>query len=243
MAGEPGRVPAPGQPTTERVRGIFAGIAPRYDLFNTVAAFGIDRLWRRTTVRMAGLTPESEVLDLAAGTGELTMALARIGHPASVTGTDFVPEMLEVAKRKAATFRGATRIAFSVADAQALPFADESFDVVTVGFGVRNLPDRAANLREVRRVLRAGGRYLILEFTTPPNRGFRALYRGYNRTVVPFLGRVITGDRASYEYLNESILAFPAQEGLAEELRAAGFSEVSYRDLTFGVVAVHRAVK
>lgn len=234
---------APGQPSAERVQGIFSRIAGRYDLLNILMSFGIDRLWRRRTVRMAELAPNSEVLDLAAGTGDLTLALAKLGRPRSVTGTDFVPEMLQVAERKLADYHGPTSVTFSVADAQDLPFADESFDVVTVAFGVRNLPDRAANFREVRRVLRPGGRYLVLEFSTPPNSAWRALYRFYNRTVVPFLGALVAGDRASYEYLNESILRFPDQEHLAAEMREAGFAEVSWRNLSGGIVAVHRAVK
>jgi demethylmenaquinone methyltransferase/2-methoxy-6-polyprenyl-1,4-benzoquinol methylase len=235
--------PAPGEATSERVQGIFSRIAPRYDLFNRLSSFGIDRHWRREAVRMARLTPDSAALDLAAGTGDLTLRIARQGCPASVIGTDFVPEMLAVAERKADAYRGPTRVSFSVADAQALPFEDARFDVVTIAFGVRNLPDRAANFGEVLRVLKPGGRYLILEFSTPPNRLFRALYHFYNRIVLPGLGGLLTGDRASFEYLNDSILRFPPQQALADELRAAGFSEVTWRNLTFGVVAVHRAVK
>lgn len=239
----PVRAPAPGQPTAERVHGIFSNIARRYDLLNLLMSFGLDRHWRRVTVRLAELTPRSEALDLCAGTGDLTLALARRGRPASVTGTDFVPEMLGVAEQKLVRYTGEAKVTFSVADAQDLPFAAESFDVVTVAFGVRNLPDRAANFREVLRVLRPGGRYLILEFSTPPNRAFRALVRAYDRLVVPLLGALVAGDRASYQYLNDSIVAFPDQKSLAAELRAAGFSAVTWRNLTGGVVAVHVAVK
>jgi demethylmenaquinone methyltransferase/2-methoxy-6-polyprenyl-1,4-benzoquinol methylase len=225
------------------VQGIFSRIAGRYDLLNILLSFGLDRLWRRRTVRMAELTPRDDALDLCAGTGDLSLALATQGRPRSVTGTDFVPEMLEVAQHKLADYRGETPITFSLADAQALPFDDESFDVVTVGFGVRNLPDREANFREVHRVLRPGGRYLILEFSTPPNGLWRALVHFYNGTVVPFVGGIISGDRASYQYLNDSIRAFPDQERLAAELRAAGFSSVEWRNLSGGIVAVHRSVK
>jgi demethylmenaquinone methyltransferase/2-methoxy-6-polyprenyl-1,4-benzoquinol methylase len=238
-----GPPPAPGEATSERVHGIFARIAGRYDLFNRVSSLGVDRGWRGTTVRMAELTPESAVLDLCAGTGDLSLALARQGRPASVVGTDFVPQMLEVAKRKGAAYDGPAKLTFSVADAQDLPFADSVFDVVTVAFGVRNLPDRAANFSEVLRVLVPGGRYLILEFSTPPSRVFRALYHVYNRVVLANLGALLTGDRASFEYLNDSILRFPKQDVLAEELRQAGFSEVTWRNLTFGVVAVHLAIR
>jgi demethylmenaquinone methyltransferase/2-methoxy-6-polyprenyl-1,4-benzoquinol methylase len=234
---------ASGLTNTERVRSIFARIAPGYDAFNAVASFGIDRSWRRVLVRDAGLTPASRVLDLAAGTGDLSLALARQGRPASVLGTDFSPEMLEVAKRKAASYDGSAELAFEVQDAQALSLPDESFDVVTVAFGVRNFPDRAANFREVLRVLRPGGRYLVLEFSRPPFAPFRALYHSYLDVGIPLIGGLLTRDRASFVYLNRSIRSFPSQEALAEELRGAGFREVSWRNLTFGVVAIHTAVK
>jgi demethylmenaquinone methyltransferase/2-methoxy-6-polyprenyl-1,4-benzoquinol methylase len=234
---------ASGLTNTERVQGIFARIAPGYDAFNALASFGIDRLWRRAVVRAAALTPRSRVLDLAAGTGDLSLALARLGRPAEVLGTDFSPEMLEVARRKGRGFAGPVQLSFEVQDAQALTLPDASFDVVTVAFGVRNFPDRAANFHEVRRVLREGGRYVILEFSRPPFAPFRWLYHAYLNVWIPFLGGLLTRDRASFEYLNRSIRAFPAQEALASELSAAGFSRVTWSDKTFGVVAIHVAEK
>jgi len=156
-----------GRPSEERTRHIFSTIASEYDRFNKYSSMGLDRLWRKTTVRLARLKRSSEVLDLAAGTGDLTLALAEQGSPARILSTDLVPEMLEVAKAKVAAYQGPTAIEFDVVDAQALPMAEESFDVVTVGFGVRNMPDRAANFREVFRVLRPGGRYVVLEFSRP----------------------------------------------------------------------------
>jgi demethylmenaquinone methyltransferase/2-methoxy-6-polyprenyl-1,4-benzoquinol methylase len=235
--------PAPGEATTERVRGIFAGIADRYDLFNLLSSFGIDRLWRRATVTTARLNPQSRVLDLCAGTGDLTMALARQGHPALVVSTDFVPEMLAVGEKKGAAYKGSTRLEFQLADAQSLPFGDSSFDVVTVAFGVRNLPDRAANFSEVHRVLKPGGRYVICEFSRPPFAPWRWLYHAYLGVVIPAIGAVLTRDRASFVYLNESIRRFPQQPALAAELRAAGFPAVTWRNLTGGIVALHIAVK
>jgi demethylmenaquinone methyltransferase/2-methoxy-6-polyprenyl-1,4-benzoquinol methylase len=232
-----------GLTNTQRVRSIFASIAPGYDAFNAVASFGVDRIWRRYVVRKAALTPASAVLDLAAGTGDLSFALAKLGRPASVLGTDFSPEMLEVAKRKAESYHGATRLSFQVEDAQALTLADESFDVVTVAFGVRNFPDRAANFREVLRVLKPGGRYVVLEFSRPPFAPFRWFYHLYLNVGIPLIGGMLTHDRESFVYLNRSIRSFPAQSALAAELSAAGFRTVSWRDLTFGVVAVHVAVK
>jgi len=232
-----------GRPTTEKVRSIFSTIAPEYDRFNRLSSLGMDRRWRRRTVKLARLRRTSQVLDLAAGTGDLTMAIARFGAPASVLSTDFVPEMLEVGKAKVAEYEGDTGISFAVVDAQDLPFPDESYDVVTVGFGVRNMPDRAANFREVRRVLKPGGRYVVLEFSRPPLTLFRALYHFYIRTVIPALGGWLTGERSAFEYLNQSIESFPGQVALAGELHKAGFSEVTWHNLTFGIVAVHVAVK
>ena len=235
---------APGRPVESKVKAIFSEIAPTYDLVNILASAGLDRGWRRKTVKLSRVGVDSRVLDLAAGTGDLTMAMARQGRPAEIVSTDFVAEMLDVARPKAASYDGPTAITFDLADAQDLhQFEDASFNVVTVGFGVRNLPDRAANFREVHRVLKPGGRYCVLEFTRPPVAPVRALYYWYLGTVVPALGGMVSGDRDAYQYLNDSIRQFPAQEQLAEELREAGFSDVTFHDLTFGIVTVHVATK
>lgn len=241
--GETTPSPAPGEPTADRVHGIFALIADRYDLFNILSSFGVDRLWRRAAVRAANLDRTSRVLDVCAGTGDLSLALARQGAPAEVVGTDFVPEMLAVAEEKAHGFAGQTQISFSVADAQDLPFPDASFDVVTVAFGVRNLPDRSANFAEVRRVLRDGGRYVILEFSRPVLAPWRWAYHLYLRAVIPAIGGLLTGDRGSFVYLNDSIRSFPPQTLLAAELRDAGFTSVTWENRTGGIVAIHTAVK
>ena len=230
---------ARGVPTTEKVRGIFSNIARTYDLINIIASFGIDRLWRRRTVRLAAPTSEERVLDLAAGTGDLTLTFARLGRPKEVMATDFVPEMLEIARTKVARYEGGTEIAFEIADAQDLPFEDESFDVASIAFGLRNLPDRAANFREVRRVLRPEGRYVILEFSRPAFGPFRILYYWYLGTFVPFLGWLIARDRDAYRHLTATVRDFPDQESLARELASAGFSEVTWENRTLGIVAIH----
>ncbi len=235
--------PAPGEATTERVTRIFSRIAPGYDLFNALASMGIDRLWRRAAVEAAALGPDSIVLDLASGTGDLAMAMARRGRPAEILGTDLVPEMLAIAERKAASYTGPTRIEFQVADAQRLTMPDDSYDVATVAFGVRNMPRRMDNFVQTHRVLRPGGRYVVLEFTRPPSAVWRGLYHFYLGHVIPLIGAIIAGDRESFVYLNESIRRFPDQEALASELRCAGFSDVTYRNLTWGIVAIHVAVK
>ncbi len=245
MSQEDGRTkPPPGQPTAERVHGIFSGIADSYDAFNRLSSLGIDRLWRRATVAEAHLESGCRALDLCAGTGDLTLALARQGVADEVVGTDFVPDMLRIAEEKAARHTGPTKVSFRQADAQDLPFEDSSFDVVTVAFGVRNLPDRRANFSEVRRVLKPAGRYVVLEFSRPPFAPWRSVYHFYLRNVIPAVGSALSGgDRDSFVYLNDSIRNFPSQAELAAELREAGFSAISWKDLTGGIVAVHVAVK
>lgn len=235
--------PVAGRPTAERVRGIFSKIADRYDLFNSLASMGIDRGWRRELVRACAITPETRVLDLCSGTGDVALAIATLARPAQVVATDFVPEMLAVAEKKAAAAALEVPVNFSVADAQELPFADASFDVVTVAFGVRNLPDRERNFREVLRVLKPGGRYVILEFSRPTFAPWRGVYHVYLRHAIPAIGGVLTGDRPGFVYLNDSIRQFPPQPALAAELRAAGFSAVSWKDMSGGIVALHTAVR
>jgi len=234
---------APGRPTAERVRGIFSQIADRYDVFNAMASMGIDRSWRRELVRACRLEPGSRVLDLASGTGDVAFAIANLGHPAEVVATDFVPEMLAVAEKKAAENPPDVPVSFSVADAQEIPFADASFDVVTVAFGVRNFPQRERNFAEVLRVLKPGGRYVILEFSRPTLAPWRAVYHVYLRHAIPAIGGVLTGDRDGFVYLNDSIRQFPTQPALAAELREAGFSAITWKDLSGGIVALHTAVK
>lgn len=235
--------PAPGTPQAERVSGIFSAIAERYDTFNAMASLGIDRGWRRELVRTAHLSPSSRVLDLASGTGDVAFAIANLGRPAEVVATDFNAEMLAVAEKKAAENPPAVPVSFSLADAQALPFEDESFDVVTVAFGVRNFPDRQKNFAEVLRVLRPGGRYLILEFSRPNFAPWRGVYHVYLRHAIPAIGGALTGDREGFVYLNDSIRQFPAQAQLAAELRKTGFTTISWKDLSGGIVALHTAVK
>lgn len=240
---KPAENPAPGEATTDRVRGIFSSIAGRYDRFNTVASMGIDKLWRRALVKACALTPESRVLDLAAGTGDVSLAIANQAGPAEVVVTDFTPEMLVIAEQKAGEYTGPSRLTFRHADAQDLPFEDASFDVVTVAFGVRNFPDRDRNFAEVYRVLKPGGRYVILEFSRPPFAPWRGVYHVYLGHAIPAIGGALTGDREGFVYLNDSIRRFPTQPALAAELREAGFSAITWRDMTGGIVALHTAVK
>lgn len=232
-----------GTPTAEKMRGIFSGIAPRYDLLNRLTSLGSDVAWRRQAAQLAAPPVDGMVLDLAAGTADMSLELARLDKARLVVAADLVPAMLTLGREKAKDHRGRTRIEFQVADAQRLPFRDASFDVITVAFGVRNLPDRCANFREVRRVLRPGGRYVILEFSRPPLAPFRALYHLYLSTVVPFWGALVARDKEAYRYLNESIRRFPGQRALSEELVASGFQKVEWHDMSLGIVSTYVCVK
>jgi demethylmenaquinone methyltransferase / 2-methoxy-6-polyprenyl-1,4-benzoquinol methylase len=222
---ETGRLPAEG------VRTMFDRIAPVYDAMNRTMTAGLDRRWRRATAT-AVVRPGHAVLDACCGTGDLAIACARAGG--RVTGLDFSERMLERARRKA------PELEWVNGDLLALPFADESFEAATVGFGVRNVEDLPRALRELRRVLRAGGRLAILEITRP--RGVLApFYRFWFDGVVPLLGKLLPGGSA-YTYLPASVRRFPGPQELAELIAAAGFTDVRYRTFAGGIVALHTGV-
>ena len=208
---------------------MFDRIAPVYDAMNRVMTAGLDRRWRRITAEQA-VRPGDRVLDVCCGTGDLAVAARRRGA-ASVVGLDFSPEMLERARRKDG------RIDWVEGDALALPFPDASFDAATVGFGVRNVDDLEAGVRELRRVLRQGGRLAILEITTPGG-ALAPFYRLWFDRVVPLLGRVLPGGDA-YTYLPASVRRFPQPQALADLLAANGFAAVRYRTFAGGIVALH----
>ena len=217
------------------VRGYFNAIAGRYDLLNTLLSFGLHHLWKRRTIKAAGITPASRVLDLCGGTADLALRAVRAGAP-SVTVLDFSPEMLRVGKQKAAAF---PNISFICGDAQTMDCPDAAFDVVLIGFGLRNLSDRQQGLREILRVLKSGGRLVCLEFSTPVWPWFRGLYNFYSRYIIPAAGLLIAGSREAYEYLPDSIKKFPQPGALADEMLAAGFKNVGYTRLTNGIAAIH----
>ena len=232
-------------PDPAAVNSMFGRIARRYDLANVVLSGGIDRWWRRTLVAAVRRTRPHDILDLATGSGDLAFALSR-GLPASpcILGMDFCQPMLDEAefKKSAAGPGRYENIHFRQGDGLALPLTDASFDAVTISFGLRNLADRNRGLREMRRVLRPGGRLFVLEFSQP-HRWFRPIYFFYLRKILPFAAGLVTGDRAAYIYLNETIEQFPGRVALAEEIRAAGFSQVAARGMTFGIVALHEATR
>lgn len=235
---------APAELSTERVKSIFSHIARRYELFNAVSSFGAYRRWLDGMMRMAPILPTHDVLDVAGGTGDVSRWVARWHKPAHIQCTDLVPEMLDVARaHRARGAFGDVPIDFDVVDAQDIPYDDASYDVVTMAYGIRNMPDRPRALAEIHRVLKPGGALVCLDFSTPPNPIWRALYGFYLRHLIPFWGKVITGDASGFVYLAESIRAFPDQEGLAELMREAGFRDVAWQNFTGGIAAVHVARK
>ena len=222
------------------VRGMFSDIAPRYDFLNHVLSLNIDRGWRREALEALCWTAASHgiYLDLCAGTLDVGAALtAESAFRGFVVGADFALPMLRAGVGKAP----ADTLAPVGADALALPFADSTIDGAIVAFGIRNVADLDAGLREVRRVLKAGARFVILEFSTPPNIFMRTIYQSYFRYVLPIVGRAISGHKSAYSYLPLSVAQFPTEDRLADALRSAGFEGVEWRRLTFGIAALHVA--
>jgi demethylmenaquinone methyltransferase/2-methoxy-6-polyprenyl-1,4-benzoquinol methylase len=223
-----------------RVREMFAGIANRYDLLNHLLSGNTDKRWRRLVakrLREVLSTEGARALDVACGTGDLSLALAQ-ETGARVVGTDFCRPMLEIAARKARA-NVSSEIPFVEGDALKLPFAERSFDAVTTAFGLRNLSNVEVGLKELWRVLRPGGRAAVLEFSRPVVPGFRALFQFYFARVLPRIGGALSGSRGAYEYLPDSVSRFPDQKRLAQMMREAGFVEVEYKNLTGGIAALH----
>jgi demethylmenaquinone methyltransferase / 2-methoxy-6-polyprenyl-1,4-benzoquinol methylase len=216
------------------VRGMFGRVAHRYDLLNHLLSLNVDRWWRaRTVARLKPILnrPGARVLDLCCGTGDLTLALARHGA-ADVLGSDFCHPMLTAARGK-----GLSRLI--EADALQLPFAAASLDLITIAFGFRNFANYRRGLEELHRVLKPGGTLAILEFSTPPNPAFNGLYQWYSTRVLPKIGGLLSGDSSAYTYLPESVRKFPDAPQLAAAMRDAGYSNVEFERLTFGIVALH----
>jgi len=223
------------------VRTMFDNIAPRYDLLNHTLSLNIDRLWRRSVVRIVRRSGARQILDVATGTGDLAIALARSIEGAQITAVDLSERMLDVARRKVAARGLDARIRLLQGDGEHLALDTASVDAATVAFGVRNFGDIAAGLRELARTIRPGGSVVILEFSRPRNRLFGKLYEWYSHTLLPRIGGAVSRDRRAYEYLPASIEEFPAPERFLELLAQAGFRDCRARSLSFGIAQIYTA--
>ena len=221
------------------VRDVFDSVATRYDIMNDLMSAGMHRLWKRYTINQAAVRPGQSILDLAGGTGDLAIAFAkRVGDGGHVVLADINAAMLEQGRKRLVDAGIAGNTSIAQVDAQDLPFADESFDVVTMAFGLRNVTDKDAALRSIYRTLKTGGKAMILEFSAP-HKAIKPAYDLYSFKVLPTLGKLVAGDADSYQYLAESIRVHPDQEALKTMMEDAGFERCRYHNLAAGIVALH----
>ncbi|MEP6389866.1 MAG: bifunctional demethylmenaquinone methyltransferase/2-methoxy-6-polyprenyl-1,4-benzoquinol methylase UbiE [Halioglobus sp.] len=226
------------------VAGVFHSVAARYDLMNDLMSGGIHRIWKRFTIELSGVRQGDSVLDIAGGTGDLAAKFARIvGRDGRVVLADINESMLQVGRDKLLDTGQISNIEFVQADAQYLPFPENSFDCITIAFGLRNVTDKDKALRSMLRVLKPGGRLLVLEFSKPQNELLSRAYDAYSFKMLPFMGKLVANDSESYKYLAESIRMHPDQDTLLDMLEDAGFTNCNFHDLTGGIVALHRGVK
>ena len=227
-----------------RVADVFSSVAKKYDIMNDLMSFGIHRLWKRYAISLSGVRSGQDVLDIAGGTGDLAKVFSReVGRTGHVVLSDINEAMLEVGRERLIN-AGCNNVDFVLANAETLaPFADDSFDLVTISFGLRNVTDKDAALRSMYRVLKPGGRMLILEFSKPVFEPLSKAYDLYSFTALPLMGKVVANDSESYRYLAESIRMHPDQQTLKQMMQNAGFENCDYHNLTGGIVAVHRGFK
>lgn len=232
-----------GEQRGEKVNDLFARIAPRYDLINDLQSFWLHRAWKRRLVRMASVQSGERALDVCCGTGDIAFALARAG--ADVTAVDFSEAMLGVANERARAHPKSEigDLKFERADAQALPFADKSFNIVTVSYGLRNLSNWEQGLREMHRVAAPGGRLLVLDFGKPDNAAWRAFYFSYLHSFVPVFGKIFCGDSATHAYILESLKHYPAQRGVAEAMQQLGCRSVRIVNLVGGAMSINYGIR
>ncbi len=227
-----------------RVREVFDSVASRYDVMNDLMSGGMHRLWKRFTIELSSVRPGQTVLDIAGGTGDLAAKFSqRVGPDGHVILADINSAMLSVGRDRLIDKGALNNISVSQADAQFLPYADNSIDCITIAFGLRNVTDKALALRSMYRVLKPGGRLLVLEFSKPTSSLLSQVYDAYSFSALPFMGKLITNDADSYRYLAESIRKHPDQETLLEMVEDAGFVDCKYHNMTGGIVAIHRGVK
>jgi demethylmenaquinone methyltransferase/2-methoxy-6-polyprenyl-1,4-benzoquinol methylase len=226
------------------VAGVFHSVAAKYDIMNDLMSGGVHRLWKRFTIELSGVRPGNKVLDIAGGTGDLAAKFSRlVGSNGSVVLADINDSMLTVGREKLTNKGIVGNIEYVQANAECLPFPDNYFDCITIAFGLRNVTDKDAALRSMNRVLKPGGRLLVLEFSKPVNPVIAKLYDRYSFDILPKMGQLVTNDEDSYRYLAESIRMHPDQDTLKGMMNDAGFVDVSYHNMTAGVVAVHRGIK
>jgi len=225
------------------VHGVFSRVASKYDIMNDLMSMGIHRVWKDAMMDWLAPRPGQRLLDVAGGTGDVAFRFLKRAPGASATVCDMTESMLIEGQKRAEAEDMADRLSWVVGDAMALPFEDNSFDVYTISFGIRNVTRIADALREAYRVLRPGGRLMVLEFSQIPNDMMQAVYDAYSFNVIPVMGQIVANDRDSYQYLVESIRKFPNQEIFASMIREVGFEQVKYRNLTMGIAALHSGWK
>jgi demethylmenaquinone methyltransferase/2-methoxy-6-polyprenyl-1,4-benzoquinol methylase len=234
----------PVQEKTQRVAEVFAAVAKKYDLMNDVMSFGLHRLWKHFTLEQSGVRLGQKVLDLACGTGDLAKAFVKkVGPTGVVILADINEKMLAEGRRRLTDLGLVGNIQFVQADAESLPFPDDYFDCITIAFGLRNVTNKLNALQSMYRILKPGGRCLVLEFSKPRLSFVNKIYDAYSFNCIPKLGELICKDRESYQYLVESIRMHPSQDELKSLMQTAGFDEVSYHNLTQGIVALHKGFK
>jgi len=226
-----------------RVHGVFSSVASKYDIMNDVMSVGIHRIWKDGMMDWLAPRPGQRLLDVAGGTGDIAFRFLRRAPGANAVVCDLTESMLIEGRKRAEAEKLAEHLDWMVGDAMALPFEDNSFDVYTISFGIRNVTRPQEALYEAFRVLRPGGRLMVLEFSQIPNDGLQAMYDAYSFNVIPGMGKMITGDRDSYQYLVESIRQFPDQETFLGMVKAAGFEQAKYRNLSMGIAALHSGWK
>lgn len=234
-------------PEDEKVRmvgGVFHSVASRYDLMNDLMSGGIHRIWKRVAIELSGVRPGQQILDVAGGTGDLTSRFAReVGPTGKVVLSDINSSMLGTGRDRLLDEGVCGNVEFVLADAEALPFREGSFDCVTIAFGLRNVTHKERALASMLRVLKPGGRLLVLEFSKPTSEFLGKLYDAYSFGVIPKIGRLIAGDEDSYRYLAESIRMHPDQDTLRDMMEDAGFERCDYHNMTGGIVAIHRGFR